>query len=160
MQLYWWNPILDNIEKQNSMTRELHRSNGVPCMVSGGNSGSAAWILAHTVLSKRAVVLVGLDLSYPPGTPLEKTQYYKELRELFEDRVSDAFIRVYNPYLKETWYADPAYYWYRQTFLQMARQASCVTYNCTEGGTVFGKGIKFLPLKDCCIQLGCETSES
>ena len=129
-------------------------------MVSGGNSGTAAWVLGHTGLSKREVVLVGMDLSYPPGTPLEKTQYYKELRELFGERVSDAFIEVYNPYLKETWYADPAYYWYRQAFLQMARQASCVTYNCTEGGTVFGKGINFMSLKNFFIQLGCEISES
>lgn len=160
MQLYWWNPILDNFEKQDSMTRKLYRSNGVPCMVSGGNSGTAAWVLGHTVLSKHEVVLVGMDLSYPPGTPLEKTQYYKELQELFGERVSDAFIKVYNPYLKETWYADPAYYWYRQSLLQMARQAACVTYNCTEGGTVFGKGIKFISLKDFLIRSSRAMSET
>ena len=129
-------------------------------MVSGGNSGSAAWVLAHTVLSKHKVVLVGMDLSYPPGTALEKTQYYKELQELFGERASDAFISVYNPYLKETWYADPAYYWYRQSLLQMARQAECVTYNCTEGGTVFGKSIKFIPLKDFLVRSSRETSET
>ena len=100
------------------------------------------------MLAKKEVVLVGMDLGYPPGTPLEKTQYYREIRDLFDDKVADAFIRVYNVYLKETWYADPAYYWYRQTLLELVRRAKCVTYNCTEGGTVFGKGVKFISLND------------
>ncbi len=146
MKLYWWNPILDDIKDDGGLTRKLYRLNKVPCMVSGGNGGTAAWIFSHQVLAKKEVVLVGMDLGYPPGTPPEKTQYYKELQELFGDRAADAFVKVYNAYLKETWYADPAYYWYRQNFLQMARRADCVTYNCTEGGTVFGRGVKFMPL--------------
>lgn len=146
VKLYWWNPILDDIDDPKSITRKLYNSNKVPCMVSGGNGGSAAWVFAHQVLESKDVALVGMDLGYPPGTPLENTQYYKELWELFGERATDAFISVYNPYLKETWYADPAYYWYRQTFLQMASRARCITYNCTEGGIVFGKGVKFITL--------------
>ena len=88
-----------------------------------------------------------MDLGYAPGTPLENTQYYKEIAELFGPRAADAYVRVYNPHLKATWYADPAYYWYRQSFLEMARAAECVTLNCTEGGILFGKGVRFLPLK-------------
>jgi hypothetical protein len=38
--------------------------------------------------------------------------------------------------------------WYRKVFLEMVADASCVTYNCTEGGIVFGEGIIFSPLKD------------
>lgn len=148
MKLYWWNPILDDIEDAGSLTRKLYRLNKIPCMVSGGNGGTAAWIFSHQVLAKQEVVLVGMDLGYPLGTPLEKTQYYREIQELFGDSATDAFVKVYNAYLKETWYADPAYYWYRQTFLDLARRARCVTYNCTEGGTVFGKGVEFIPLSD------------
>lgn len=146
MQLYWWNPIFDDVEDPESMTQRVYRLNKVPCMVSGGNVGSAAWIFAHQVLRKKEVALVGMDLSYTPDTPIEKTQYSKEIRDLFGERATDAFIRVHNPYLKETWYSDPAYYWYRQTFLQMAREADCVTFNCTEGGILFGKPIRFVPL--------------
>ena len=147
MAMFWWNPLLDDVDAPESMTRRLHAANGMPCMVSGGNVGTAAWVFAHQVLGKREVALVGMDLSYAPGTPLENTQYYKEIAELFGPRAADAYVRVYNPHLKATWYADPAYYWYRQSFLEMARAAECVTLNCTEGGILFGKGVRFLPLK-------------
>jgi len=146
MELYWWNPIFDDVENPKSMTQKVYHLNKIPCMVSGGNVGTAAWIFAHQILRKKEVALVGMDLSYPPGTPLEKTQYSKEIRELFGEKAADAYIRVYNPYLKETWYTDPAYYWYRQSFLQMAGKADCVTFNCTEGGILFGNRVRFVPL--------------
>ena len=148
MALYWWNPILDDVEDPTSLTRRLFDMNKVPCMVTGGNVGSAAWVFAHQVLAKQEVIIVGMDLGYPSGTPLEKTQYYKELHELFGGRVQDTFIPVYNPHLRERWYTDPAYYWYRQEFLRMAPRADCMTYNCTEGGTLFGKGLKWAPLQE------------
>lgn len=146
MELYWWNPILDDVDAADSMTRALYRGNRVPCMGSGGNVGSAAWIFAHQVRAHREVALAGMDLGYAPGTPLEKTQYYKEIQALFPDRAEEAFIEIRNPHLNETWYTDPAYYWYRQLFLEMARDAPCATYNCSEGGILFGRGIRFVPL--------------
>jgi len=93
------------------------------------------------------VAVVGMDFSYAPGTPMEKTQYAKELLELFGDRARDALIKVRNPYLGETWLTDPAYYWYRQMFLEMTAQADCVTYNCTEGGILFGKSVRWMSLR-------------
>ena len=146
MNLYWWNPIMDDVQDPQSMTRQLFNLNNAPCMVTGGNVGSAAWVFAHQILRAKEVILVGLDLGYAPDTPYEKTQYYREMQELFEEQVADAFISVYNPYLKETWYTDPAYFWYRKSLLEMATQAPCTTYNCTEGGILFGKGIRFVPL--------------
>ena len=146
MTLYWWNPILDDVNDPNGMTRRLFDMNKVPCIVSGGSVGTSSWVFAHQVLGAKAVVLVGMDLGYPPGTPYENTQYFKEMRDVLGEQAVDAFISVYNPHLKETWYTDPAYYWYRQSLLEMAVRAPCITYNCTEGGTLFGKGIRFEPL--------------
>lgn len=147
MDLYWWNPIFDDFNDPESLTRKVYRMNKVPCMVSGGNVGTAAWVFAHTILSMKKVATVGMDLSYAPGTPFENTQYYKEIKELFGERASEAYIKVYNPYLKETWFTDPAYYWYRQSFLEMIPRANCKTFNCTEGGILFGKGIRFVQLR-------------
>ncbi len=146
MDLYWWNPIFDDFNDPESLTRKVYRMNKVPCMVSGGNVGTAAWVFAHTILSMKKVATVGMDLSYAPGTPFENTQYYKEIKELFGERASEAYIKVYNPYLKETWFTDPAYYWYRQSFLEMVPRTDCKTFNCTEGGILFGKGIRFVQL--------------
>jgi hypothetical protein len=146
MSLYWWNPLFDDFDAPDSLTRQVYQLNKVPCMASGGNGGSAAWVFAHAILGMRQVAVVGMDFGYAPGTQLGQTQYYPEMREIFGDRAEEAYIDVRNPYLKETWFTDPAYYWYRQVFLEMAQEASCETFNCTEGGILFGKGVKFMAL--------------
>lgn len=148
MSLYWWNPIYDDYDDPDSVTRKLFESNGIPCMTTGGNVGTAAWIFAHAILRKKYVAIVGMDLSYAPGTPVANTQYYRELVELFGDRAPEAFTQIYNPHLNETWFTDPAYNWYREIFLDLAKEADCVTYNCTEGGILFGDSIQFIPLSE------------
>jgi hypothetical protein len=148
MELYWWNPIYDDYDDPQSITRQVFDLTGVPCMVTGGNCGTAAWVFAHAILGKRHVGLAGMDLGYRPGTPLLNTQYFYELREILGDKVSDAYIPVHNPYVDEEWFTDPTYYWYRSCFLSLVRDAPCTTYNCTEGGTVFGEGVHVRPLSD------------
>src|SRR5438034_606648 len=92
--MYWWNPMYDDYDKPDSVSRRLHRTNGLPCLNGGGNVGTAAWVITHAVLGKRRIGLVGIDFGYPPGTPYERTQYYPELREMFGDRYAEAFITV------------------------------------------------------------------
>src|SRR5437773_1815724 len=92
--------------------------------------------------------LVGIDFGYPPGTPYERTQYYPELRGMFGDRYAEAFIPVDSPFVGERWFTDPAYYWFRTVFLDMAREADAETVNCTEGGVLHGDSVPLLPLED------------
>ena len=148
MEVYWWNPMYDDYEKSDSFSRGLYEMTNVPLMVTGGNVGTSSWVFAAGILGAKEVALVGMDLGYPPDNPKKGTQYYNELLELFGDRIEETFIDVYNPYLDETWYADPAYYWFREGFIQLAQMAPCATFNCTEGGTVFGAGIEFIKLED------------
>jgi len=147
MKIYWWNPIYDDYDDQKSFTRKLFDITKVPCMATGGNVGTSGWVFAASILRLQNIALVGMDLSYSPDTPLYKTQYYHELKEIFKDRIEDGFIKIYNPYLKETWYTDPAYYWYRESFLGLTKLSRSVTFNCTEGGILFGKNVKFTKLK-------------
>lgn len=154
MGIHWWNPVYDDYDADGSITRSLFERNGIPCLVSGGNVGTCAWIVAHAVLRHRHVAVVGMDFGYAPGTPLLNTQYYYELRDLLGDRVADAYIDVHNPHLGETWFTDPTYYWYRQIFLELAGEAPCETYNCSEGGTLFGAHVPFLPLDDFLSRFG------
>jgi Protein of unknown function DUF115 len=142
MALYWWNPMYDDYDRPESLSRRLHTLNGLPCINGGGNVGTAAWVLTHAVLGKRRVAIVGMDLGYPPGTPYAKTQYYPELVELLGARHAEGFIHLENPELNETWFTDPAYFWYREVFLEMAQVAECETTNCTEGGLLFGPGVR------------------
>lgn len=148
MDLYWWNPLYDDYDQPNSYTRRVYELTKVTCMVSGGNCGTSAWVFAHAVLGFRTVALVGMDFGYPPGTPLIRTQYYTEIQELYGDRASEAYRYIHNPDLGETWFVDPAYYWYRESFLELAQVAECTTYNCTEGGTLFGDGVTFCALQE------------
>ena len=147
MPLYWWNPICDDYEEPGSHTQRLFNLTGMPCMVTGGNCGASAWIFAKAILERDPVGMVGMDLGYAPGTPLEKTQYYHELIKFYpEERLEEAYIQMHNPHLDETWFTDPTYYWYRQCFLQMVQQSGWTGYNCTEGGTLFGEGIEWIAL--------------
>ena len=146
--MYWWNPMYDDYDKPDSVSRRLHRTNGLPCLNGGGNVGTAAWVITHAVLGKRRIGLVGIDFGYPPGTPYERTQYYPELREMFGDRYAEAFIPVDSPFVGERWFTDPAYYWFRTVFLDMAREADAETVNCTEGGVLHGDSVPLLPLED------------
>jgi hypothetical protein len=146
MELYWWNPMFDDYERPDSISRRLWEQNRLPCLNGGGNVGTAAWVLAHAVFGKTRIGLIGMDFSYPPGASYEKTQYYPELVALLGDRYADAYTHVANPHIGETWFCDPAYVWFRDVFLGMAREADCETVNCTEGGILFGEGVTFAGL--------------
>tara|TARA_Y100001934_G_scaffold152917_1_gene183315 strand:- start:3728 stop:4816 length:1089 start_codon:yes stop_codon:yes gene_type:complete len=147
MEIYWWNPMYDDPDLPDSETLKLHKLNGLPCLNAGGNVGSACWMIADAVLDKQHVALTGMDFSYYADTPYKNTQYYYELLEMVpEEQLDTVFMRIFNPYLKKWFYTDPAYMWYRKTFLEMAADASCVTYNCTGGGILFGENIIFTSL--------------
>lgn len=147
MAAYWWNPMYDDDELENSLTRKIHAMNGLPCVNAGGNVGAACWVFAHSVLRKKRVALVGMDFGYYMDTPYSRTQYYKEILSLVgPDRLDEVFVRVMNPHLGREFYTDPAYLWYRDAFVDMAAHADCETYNCTGGGILFGPGIQWREL--------------
>ncbi len=141
--VYWWNPIYDDYDAPDSLTRRLFELTKAPCLVTGGNTGAAAWVFATAVLGCREAALVGMDLSYHPSTPITHTQYYTELRDLLGEAVAEAYIHMENPHLGETWYTDPTYWWYRQAFLELAAQSPATTVNCTEGGILFGDSVRW-----------------
>jgi len=149
MEIFWWNPMYDDPDNESGITRQLYEMNGLPCVNAGGNVGAACWMMADAVLDKKHVALAGVDLSYYDGTPYRNTQYYHEAVALVgEENLDSLYVRIFNPYLKQWFFTDPAYLWYRNIFLEMAREASCVTYNCTEGGILFGENIVFAPLAE------------
>ena len=147
MEVYWWNPMLDDPDQRDGITRAVCLENRAPAMNAGGNVGTSSWMMAHAVLGKKQVALTGIDFGYYADTPYEKTQYYdRAVALLGTDRLDDFFIRIFNPDLDKWFYTDPAYYWYRQAFLELLQDADCTTYNCTNGGVLFGGGIVTMDL--------------
>ena len=148
MDVYWWNPMLDNPD-EGGVTEQIQKMNGLPCVNAGGNVGTAAWMMAAEVLGKKKVALTGIDLSYYEGTAYRNTQYYFETLALVgEENMDSVYIKTYNPYDKHWYFSDPAYMWYRNCLLEMAAESECKTFNCTEGGILFGDSIDFIPLQE------------
>ena len=149
MEIFWWNPMLDDPDQTDGMTRELHGLNPLPCVNAGGNVGSACWMMADAVLGKRHVALTGIDLGYYDDTPYAASQYYPEAVALVgEENLDQVFIRIFNPHIQTWFYTDPAYMWYREALLEMTADGDCQTYNCTGGGILFGDHIKFISLEE------------
>ncbi len=149
MQIYWWNPLYDDFEKENSLSKRLHEMNGLPCLNAGGNVGSSCWVMAHVILNKKSIGLVGVDFGYYSDTPYAQTQYYKEIVALVgESRLEEVYVRFLNPHLKQEFYTDPAYLWYRDSFLEMLEETDSETHNCSGGGILFGPGIKWTSLEE------------
>lgn len=149
MKIYWWNPMYDDPDAPDSATRDLIRRNRLPAINAGGNVGTACWMMAHAVLGKKRVALTGVDLGYYAETPFKQTQYYHEAVDLVgEENLTSLFIPVYNPYVEKWFYTDPTCFWYRDAFLELAEDADCRTFNCTEGGIVFGDSVEFVPLDE------------
>lgn len=149
IEVYWWNPMLDDPDAPDSVTRALMDMNGFPALNAGGNVGSASWMIADAVIGVKRVALTGMDFGYYDGTPLTATQYYREVVDLVgEARVAEVFSRIYNPHVGAWFVSDPAYQWYRQCFLEMVADGNCETYNCTEGGILFGPNVIFCPFKE------------
>jgi hypothetical protein len=149
MDAYWWNPMYDDDDIEDGLTRQIHRLNGLPCINAGGNVGTACWVFAHAVLGKRRVGLLGMDFGYYADTPYESTQYYREIVDLVgHGRLNEVFVRIHNPHVNAEFYTDPAYLWFRSVFLQMIDAADCETVNCTGGGILFGPGIQWSSLTD------------
>ena len=145
MDVYWWNPMLDDPDEADSITNRLAHLNRLPCINAGGNVGTAAWMMAHLVLGKRNVAVLGLDFSYLPDQSYERTHYFKEIRDLVgEENMDSVFMRVENPFNGKHYFTDPAFMLYRNVFLELAAEADCTTYNCTEGGILFGDHVTLM----------------
>jgi len=148
-KIYWWNPFLDDPKIKGSLSKKLFNLNNLPLINSGGNVGSACWMIAANVLNSKKIGMIGMDFSYYMNTKIQKTQYYGILKKTFGDKYLKKFYKkIYNPIYKKYFYTDYVYNWYKNIFLEMISHSKNVTINCTEGGVLFGKNIKNMRLKD------------
>jgi len=117
---------------------------------SGGNVGSFAINAAH-YLKCSPVALIGMDMSYKIGTPLNETNYYHSYKqrtkftdkEMWDDGL---FKTVHHPFFDTDCivdsmfqvYADPLKnYWIKE----FGKNGTKIT-NCTEGGALYGDDIE------------------
>jgi len=150
MDMYWWNPLVDDPNTPESITREMYKINRLPCLNTGGTVGTAAWVFAHSILKLPEIALVGMDLGYYWDLPKEKTQTFYELQHHLKDEnlLEECFKDFEFPLTKEKFYTDPTYFWYRKNFLELFALSKSRTFNCTEGGTLFDEKLPCVTLDD------------
>lgn len=147
---YWWNPLVDSPANPDSLTRQLHQINGLPCMNTGGNVGTAAWVFASTILKIPNIGLLGMDFGYYEDLPYSMTQKYYELLERLgtDEDLEPHFPKFTYPLTGEVFYTDATYYWYRKNFLELLALSTAKTFNCTGGGVLFGDNLPCITLDD------------
>jgi hypothetical protein len=160
-QIYWYHGLFDDYRSPESFTKLISvitksqkNPKGLPSVSCLGNSGAASWVIAHSLLRCSPIALIGLDLSYPEGYPLEKTYYFSTYLKAAGGDVSKAlafgYREIYNPYWKNKCVCDPVFYHYREGFLEAAQYTErwVITCNATGGGALFGKNIYCINFED------------
>ena len=160
LKIFWFHPLIDDFRKlesvnkiMNMMSKSDKNPKGFPGMQTGGNVGVFAWIFSWAILGCSPVALIGLDLGHDINIPLEKTRHYNEYLRIFKNNKSDAskhFKRIKNTDLQIEVLSDPIFDFYREAFLDLVTRSPKwgITINCTEGGSLFGKGIKNMKFED------------
>lgn len=145
--IYWWNPLVDNPNEPDSLTKKLYSVNKIPCMNTGGTVGTAAWVFASSILKIKNIGMVGMDLGYHMDTPYSMTQtYYELINHVGWENLEKCFSRFTFPLTEVEYYTDPTYFWYRKNFLELLSKSNSENFNCTEGGTLFGDRIQNMTL--------------
>lgn len=148
-EAYWWNPLVDDPRISTSLTKRLYEVNQLPCMNTGGNVGTAAWVFATSILKIPLIGLLGMDFGYYSDLPYSKTQKFYELIQYLgsEEGLDPYFPQFTFPLTGETFYTDATYSWYRKNFLELLSLSRAITFNCTGGGVLFGENLPCITLQ-------------
>ena len=126
--------VIDILEKQGFMieTTEDPEIN-ISC-----NVGLMCWKLASLVCNK--VALVGIDHAFDESYIPPAKQY--------DDIYKSCFEEIENPYTNQKLILNPLFISWRIEFLELIEAKRVKTYNCTGGGSIFGRDIEYLELED------------
>ena len=82
MDIFWWNPMLDDPSQENSYTNKIYKENSLPCINSGGNVGAAIWMILDAIIGVKNIALTGFDFSYYNDSDYYHTQSYHHAVDL------------------------------------------------------------------------------
>jgi hypothetical protein len=141
------------------MTSTPHHPKGIQTLVAAGNVGVAAWAFAVIILKTHNVALIGFDMGYPEGTPLNKTYYYSTFLNMTQARFgANAYASLtaevpyeneYNPAWGTHTKTDQVFRSYRAMFYDLLSIAPKETeiWSCVEGGTLYHPRLKYATLQ-------------
>ncbi len=153
--IYFFNPHLDTMETDMSVSKAMLQMTGKTVMHTGGNVGGASWFLA-VMLKKGTIGLIGMDLSYKDTKDIEDLPSFPIFSRMHEgnpDKIIKCFRRDTHPFFKTVSIPDymmDAYLEVFQSWTAAIHDAHGVmTVNCTGSGTIHpGKGIECMHFQD------------
>lgn len=168
VQVYWFlahQIYVSEAEVENSdaivtisMTSTKDHIKGVTTLVAAGNCGVAAWAFAVIILKAANIGLIGFDMGYPEGTPLNKSYYYSTFLNMTQARFGATpfaslsaeipYENEYNPFWKTRTKTDQVFRAYRDMFCDLLDivPATAQTWNCCEGGALYHPKLKYATL--------------
>jgi len=150
-QVWWFSHIFDEFIKERcptcnrlSLTAATHFMSGKKGMMeTGGNVGALCWNLAYG-LGCNPIILIGMDMSYPNETPIERTVYYNAFMKTYGLDLTKKnlfFATRENPDFHNKYLIDPVFETYATILLSGIRQANTTTINATGGGALHGEKV-------------------
>ncbi len=149
-KIYWYHGLFDDWRSPESFTKLISvitKSNknpkGLPAISCLGNCGAAAWVCAHSLLRRDRIALLGIDMGYPEGYPLEKTYYFSTYLKAAGGDVSKAlafgYTRVYNPFTRAVVIQDPVFRHYTEGWVEAAKHTPrwVITVNCSPKSALY-----------------------
>ncbi len=161
IKIHWVHSLFDYHEGKKSfnnisalMVRAKKHEKGLPAIQTGGNAGTASWFVSWKILKSKIVTLIGLDHSWNENDPWEKiiSHGYTHTPYNNSDKstIEKLFPKKFNPEFQCNYILDPIFQYYSQAFKEFCKKASPYvrTINATEGGAIYGEGIKCMKFRD------------
>jgi len=166
IKIHWLHSLFDYNEGKKSfnnisalMVRSKNHKNGLPAIQTGGNVGTSSWFISWQILKCSTIALTGINHGYEEDDSWDDILSHSFLKnESFEQfynktgikkKYQKLFSKIYNPNYKKYSILDPIFQFYRSALIEFIQRApnEITTINATEGGTIFGKRIINMSLK-------------
>lgn len=153
IEVFWFHPLVDYNKGKTSfnhitgtMTKSRNHKNGLPGIQTGGNVGTASWIISWSILKCSPIALLGIDHGYSADTSWEEIGSYHQLPDNFNedsDEFKKAYPKIYNPDFKCYCIQDPVFQYYSNALKGFIAKAPkwVKTINATQGGAIFGERV-------------------
>ena len=156
IKIYWMHTLFDYDEGKKSfnyisalLVRTKKHVNGLPAIQTGGNVGTSSWFVSWKILKCPKVILIGLNHGWEEDDSRETIIRHglKHLSTNIKENdynFEKLFPKIFNPDIKKYCVLDPIFQFYSTAFKEFISRAPSwvTTINATEGGSIFGKGIK------------------
>lgn len=149
-KIFWFHGIFDDWRSLESFTKILKLTTksedkpyGIASVSALGNAGATCWVLAHSLLRLSPICLLGINMGYPEGYPLEKTYYFSNYLKAAGGDASKAiafgYRQVYNHFTKQKIVQDPVFRHYTSAWLEAAKTTEpwVVTVNVSPESALF-----------------------